>query len=171
MTHRHTLCAVAMVTLAGCGGGGDSKPSASPSQTRVRTAASATAQLEQAVRLALRENGRLSIFVLAHNRIPAWATRSTRGPALAALRSSAATRRRHRVRVRSLSDRLEILHLRIDPSYATATATVRDRQRVLPYRHGRPDRPPKTLDERVRVELHRLRGDVRFVVWRVLPTS
>jgi hypothetical protein len=173
MTHRRTACALAALTLgaAGCGGGSDTTPAAAPQHSRTTSATNATADLENAARTALRENGRLSIFVLSHNRIPTWATQSTRGPALAALRASAATRRRQGVRVRSLSDRLEVIDVRIDPSFATATATVRDRQRVLPYRHGRPDRPTRTLDERVRVELRRVGREVRFVVWTVRSTS
>jgi hypothetical protein len=173
MTHQWAACGLAAcaITVAGCGGGHNDAASTTSQQRPTTSATNPRAELASAIREALRENGRLSIFVLSHNRIPAWATRSTRGPALAALRASAATRRRQGVRVRSLSDRLEIIDVQIAPSFATATATVQDRQRVLPYRHGKPDRPTRTLDERVRIELRRVARDVHFVVWRVLPAS
>src|SRR5438128_273743 len=73
--------------------------------------------LERGVRFALTRNRRLSVYVLWNNKIPAWAERSTRGPALAGLRSAAADRRRRGVRVQLLSDRFQVISIRLDPSY------------------------------------------------------
>ena len=53
-------------------------------------------------------------------------------PALASLRAAAQNRRSRGIRVRMLENRREILSLRLDPSYARATAIVLDRQRVQP---------------------------------------
>ena len=95
--------------------------------------------------------------------------RSTRGPALASLRTAAQNRRNRGIRVRMLENRREILSLRLDPSYARATAIVRDRQRVRPSRrNGRPLGRRAMLNERARYELRRLGASDRFVVWRVV---
>ena len=145
----------------------------SPTQTRATTgtttttAEDETAALERAAREALRDNDRLSGDVLRTNRVPTWATRSTRGPALAALRKSAADRRERRIRIRTLSSNFEIISVDLDPSFASASALVRSRQRVRPYRAGRPLGRAVELDERARVELHRLGESEQFVVWRL----
>jgi hypothetical protein len=144
----------------------------SPTQTRETTGATTTAEdetaaLEGAVREALRENDRLSGHVLRTNRVPTWATRSTRGPALTALRKSAAERRERGIRLRTLSSNLEIISVDLDPSFASASALVRSRQRVRPYRAGRPVGRAVRLDERARVELRRLGESEQFVVWRL----
>jgi hypothetical protein len=58
--------------------------------------------------------------------------------------------------------------IRIDPSYAEATAVARGRQRVRPYRlNGKPVGRSEELNERARIELRRLGRTNRFVVWRV----
>jgi hypothetical protein len=105
--------------------------------------------------------------VLWNNKIPSWAERSTRGPALAALRAAAADRRRRGIRVRLLSDRFQVLSIRLDPSYTRATAVARGRQRVRPHVNGKPGGRSVVLDEKARIELRRLGGSERFVVWRV----
>jgi hypothetical protein len=69
--------------------------------------------------------------------------------------------------VRLLSDRFQVLSIRLDPSYTRATATARGRQRVRPHVNGRPGARTVELNEKARVELHRLGGSNRFVVWRV----
>ena len=122
------------------------------------------------MRQALRENDRLSGYVLWSNRVPAWATRSTRGPALANLRASAADRRRRGIRIRTLASKLKITSVSLDPSYTNATAVVRSIQRVRPYRAGAPMGRAVKLDERAEIELHRVAGTSRFVVWRLTAT-
>ena len=145
----------------------------SPAQTRATTATTTTTAedeteaLERAAREALRENDRLSGHVLRTNRVPTWATRSTRGPALAALKESAADRRDRGIRIRTLSSNLEIISVDLDPSFASASALIRTRQRVRPYRAGRPLGRAVKLDERARVELRRLGESEQFVVWQL----
>ena len=151
--------------LAGCDGSKDEASTQPPPTTT--TSEPGKAALERAVRQALRENDRLSSYVLSSNRVPAWATRSTRGPALAALRRSAADRRKRGIRVRTLVNKLEIASVELDPSYAQATAVVRSIQRVRPYRGRKPIGQAVNLDERAKVELRRLGASGRFVVWRV----
>lgn len=171
------LMAVALaLPLAACPG--SESEEVAGSEGRRQTSASAytgTASsdprqtLEDAVQAALRENDRLSGYVLWHNRVPAWAKRSTRGPALAALRAAAAERRQEGIRVRTLSNRYEILAIELNPSFERATATVRSRQRVRRYRDGEPIGRVVSLDERATVELRRLDETKRFVVWRLMP--
>ncbi len=68
-----------------------------------------------------------------------------------------------------LSGRREIRSIRLDPSYAEATAIVVDRQRVQPSRrNGRPIGRAVVLNERARYELRRVGGSDRFIVWRVV---
>src|SRR6478609_839474 len=116
------IIAIALTLVAsGCGASKTSTLHTSPTGTTT-TQQTALAALEDAVRVALTENGRLSSYVLWNNTIPSWASRSTAGPALAALTASAAGRRRQNVRVRSLSEHLKLLSLQLDPSYMSATA-------------------------------------------------
>jgi hypothetical protein len=163
--------ALAAITLtlalaAGCGGGGKSAATSTTTSTPTNTTQASAAELKTAVRQALRADDRLSGYVLWSNRVPAWASRSTRGPALAALRRSAADRRKRGIRIRTLTDRLQVTSITLDPSYTKATATVRSVQRVQPYHGTKPGRAVK-LDERAKVELRRLRASRRFVVWSV----
>ena len=153
--------------LAGCDGGNDEASTQPPPATT--TSETGRAALERAVRTALSENRRLSVYVLWNNRIPRWAERSTRGPALASLRAAAVNREKQGVRVRMLSNQREILSLHLDPSYARATAIIRDRQRVQPSRRNgaRIGRATK-LNERARYELRRVGRADRFIVWRVV---
>lgn len=156
-------------TAAGCGASGNAKPQAQQHQASTKTTDSAgAAQLDAAVRLALRQNSQLSLYTLWHNRIPAWAQQSTRGPALAELRSSAAQRRRQGIQIKHLSGRLEILSVRLDPSYLSATAVVRAHDRVRPYRSGRPLGKSIQSNERARVVLRRVGREPAFVVWRLV---
>jgi hypothetical protein len=167
MTRRlgAVLIALLLAIAAGCDGGdGEVATQPPPTTTAPETG---EAELKEAVRGALSANRSLSVYVLWNNRIPAWAKRSTRGPALAAMREGAADRRRRGIRVRLLSDRYQILSIRIDPSYTRATATARGRQRVRPHLNGKPGARIVQLDERARIELRRLGGSTRFVVWRV----
>ena len=107
--------------------------------------------------------------MLWHNRIPAWATRSTRGPALKALRSAAATRRKQGIQIKNLSGGYTITSITLAPSYATATAVVRSHQRVAPYKAGHRLGKAISASDHARIQLHRLGNTHRFVVWRVSP--
>src|SRR6266540_4284274 len=113
------LLALLAAIAAGCNGGNEKVATQPPATT---TSETTTATLESGVRQALRENDQLSGYVLWNNRVPAWATRSTRGPALVTLRQSAADRRRRGIRVRTLVNTLEITSIKVDPSYTKATA-------------------------------------------------
>ena len=159
---------VFLVALAaGCDGGNDEVATQPPPATT--TPEKGAAALERAARSALTENRRLSVYVLWNNRIPRWAERSTRGPALVSLRAAAQNRRNRGVRVRMLENRRQILSLRLYPSYVRATAIVMDRQRVQPSRrNGRPLGRAAKLNERARYELRRIGQSDRFVVWRVV---
>jgi hypothetical protein len=158
------LLALLAAIAAGCNGGNEKVATQPPATT---TSETTSATLERAVRQALRENDQLSGYVLWNNRVPAWATRSTRGPALVTLRQSAADRRRRGIRVRTLVNTLEITSIKVDPSYTKATAVVRSVQRVRPYRGGKPIGRAVKLDERANIELRRIGTSSRFVVWRV----
>ena len=161
------LLALLAATAAGCDAGNDNDATQPPPTTT--QSQTGEAALRQAVRTALNENRRLSVYVLWNNRIPDWGERSTRGPALVSLRSAAQNRRNRGVRVRMLQSRREIRSIRLDPSYAEATAIVQDRQRVQPSRqNGRPIGRAVVLNERARYELRRVGRSDRFIVWRVV---
>lgn len=166
MTRRlgAVLIALLLAIAAGCDGGDGEVATQPPATTSSETGEAA---LEDAVRQVLHRNDRLSGYVLWSNRVPTWATQTTRGPALATLRASAADRRKRGVRIRTLASRLEISSIALDPSYTRATAVVRSIQRVRPYRGGKPSGRAVKLDERASVELRRLGSSDRFVVWRV----
>lgn len=161
------LLVVLMAIAAGCGGGNEGVTTQPPPTTTAPETGEAA--LRQAVRTALDGNLRLSVFVLWNNRIPGWAERSTRGPALASLRAAAENRRKRGVRVRLVVNRREVRSIRLDPSYVRATTIVLDRQQVQPSRrNGRPVGRKVTLNERARYELRRVGQSERFVVWRVV---
>lgn len=162
-----TLIGFLAVALAagGCGGG-----SATPTATNTstpRTATDPTAELNAAVRDTLQKNYELSGYVLWHNAVPASAQQSTRGPALAGLKASAAQRRKSGIRIKPVSGRLTIVSVSIDPSFTKATAVTLASGHVRPYEGGKAE--PKTIavHERARVQLRRLGGSKRFVVWQV----
>jgi hypothetical protein len=146
----------------------------SPAQTRettgttTTTAEDETAALKDAARDAVEADHQLSVRVLWTNRVPEM-PRATAGPALAELRRSAAQRRRRGIRVKLISERFRIVEFSLDPSFATATATVVSEQRVQPHgRGGKPLGQPVRLRERARLELRRVGDTERFVVWRVV---
>ncbi len=170
---RRTLILTAAVpalalVASGCGGAGKTSTTASHngSTTTSISQPGTPAVLEQAVRTALNENGRLSTYVLWNNTIPSWASHSTAGRALASLTASATGRQRQGVRVRSLSEQLKILSIQLEPSYTSATATIVASGQVAVYKHGRRERTV-TLNEHDRLTLHRVGQAVRFVVWEV----
>jgi len=80
-----------------------------------------------------------------------------------------ATRRRQGIQIKNLSGHYTIVVITLAPSYATATAVIRDQRRVAPYKSG--ERLGKTISgtEHSRILLHRLGNTERFIVWRVSP--
>lgn len=160
---------VGALALASCGGSNGETSARTRATTSTRTSApSAAVTLEQAARRALFENAQVAIYVLWHDALPSWASKSTAGPALVSLRSAAATRRNRGIRVRMITNSRRISQLHLDPSYTTATALITDRQRVQPvHLNGGPFGKPVVLNERARVQLHRIHGQTRFVVWKV----
>jgi hypothetical protein len=165
-----TAVAITIAALAaGCGGGSKHSATTSPSGTSTSSHVVTEAALTRAVRAALNENFRLSVYVLWHNQLPGWARHSTHGPALASLRASASTRQRRGIRVRSASGRYTIVSVRLDPSYTRASAFVRDKGRVFPYRGGKRLGRAIAVDDRARVELRRIGDTMQFVVWRISP--
>jgi len=153
--------------LTGCGG--DNDDPAPPSTQTATTAPNPTAALKREARSALSENRRLSIYVLWNNKIPAWSTHSTRGPALDSLRTAAQNRRKRGIRVYVLKDERRVVSLQLDPSYLRATATVVDEQRLQPSRrNGSPLGRVVSLNEKARYVLRRIGRTNRFVVWNVV---
>jgi hypothetical protein len=155
-----SLCAVGAV---GCGSGGTQADSMPTSATTDRPTASVV--LEDAVRKAVNENHELLTRALLTNRVPS-KPEGTAGPALAVLRSSAAERRAQKIKVRILSETFRVLAVRLDPSYTTATVSVRNDQRIQISHDGKPS-APSTVSEHVRLTLHRIGNTDRFVVWKV----
>ncbi len=125
-------------------------------------------RLENAVRAAVKQNFKLSLYVLWHNAIPAWASQSTGGPALAALRSSATTRRGRGIRIRPIKTALRVQSVRVDASYMSATAVADSKQRVRPYEAGKPQPKLIALHERARLTLKRVGNSDRFIVWKAV---
>jgi len=157
------LLTVTVVAAGAAGCGGESGPASTASST---ASSDPQQQLEAAVRDAVRRDHAESVRSLWTNRVPGHPV-ATAGPAVDQWRQSVADRRRAGVRVRSLSQRLRILRVRLDPSYETATAVILAGQRVqLINREGRRLGKPRIGHERVRLFLHRAEED-RFVVWRV----
>lgn len=167
-THATLLLAL-VLAAGGCGGSSGTRTTAghrtgTTSFSRTTTAA---VSLEQAVRKAIVEAHHLSVEALWTNQVPANPP-ANGGPALATLRRSVAERRKAGVRVRTLSERFRILSVHLDPSYTTATAIVRDDQRVQPTDlKGRRQGGPSEAHERVRLELRRVGNGERFIVWKV----
>lgn len=165
---RRSALFLGCALLAGCGGG-EHHNTASKTSTVAVTTVNPAAQLEQAARLALQENAKVSDYVLEHNAIPSWASRSTAGPALDGMRSSANQRKGGHITVRVVSSAVQIHSVALDPSYAEATANVTERSRVVPYRNGHPLGRPMELIEPARVQLHRVGSGTTFVVWKLAP--
>jgi hypothetical protein len=165
---RTLLTLIGCALLAGCGGSSHTtNASSTPSSTT--TAPDSAVQLEQAVHRAVESNASLSNWVLWHNEVPSWATQSTGGPALAALRSSAAGRRTQHLQVRGISPRFAVLSITLDPSYQSATAVIKETGEVRPYRDGKSLGHPIKVNETARLEFRRAGSEARFVVWKVGP--
>lgn len=170
------LAALATVTLAltfgasGCGSGAAHTAVGHPQSTTTDAASrrATPAVLEVAVRRAIIDDHKLSVEALWTNRVPANPPASG-GPALSLLRRSVAQRRKAGIRVRVLSERFRILGVQLDPSYATATATVLDYERVQPtFLNGRRRGKAVTLNEHVRLDLRRMGNTEHFKVWKVV---
>jgi hypothetical protein len=170
--------------LAGCGGGArnsgqtlqQSLPNVTteianaPTTSNQQVAArhNTRAMLRAAVCAALAANHQLAIRVLWTNRLPTNAARSTRGPALVGMRSSAHDRQSRGVRVRMIHDEYRIASITLGPSLVTATGVAQSIQTVVPsYLDGRPRGRSIQLHERARIVLRRLGTSGRFVVWSI----
>lgn len=162
------LVAVAAIS-AGCGGASGNVAGRSATDAKASSAQTSEASLRAAVRGAIRANVQLSLYVLWHNQVPRWATQSTRGPALKALRDAAATRRHQGIQIKNLSGHYTILSISLAPSYITATAVVRDTRRVAPFKGGHRLGKAIVGTDHSRVQLHRVGDAQRFVVWSVSP--
>jgi hypothetical protein len=162
------LAGVALLT-AGCGGSNDMAAATSTTDAHTTSKQTREAELKGAVRAAIGANVRLSTYVLWHNQIPAWATQSTRGPALNALRVSAAARRRQGIRIKNLTGHYTITSIALAPSFTTATAVIKSHQRVAPYKGGRRLGRAIVGDDHARIQLHRIGNTPRFIVWTVSP--
>lgn len=171
--------AVALLA-AGCGGASHPTKLASSAATTTATSTAAIGTTSTAghamprsdtrvrVRSALLANHRLAVRVLWTNRVPPNAVRSTRGPALAEMRTSALGRERRGVRVRMLHDDYRIVSLVLDASGRRATAVARSVQEVqLTHLNGTSLGKSVKLDERARIELHRVARSSGFVVWSI----
>jgi hypothetical protein len=164
------LLALVAALNAGCGGAsGKGAATTTSTHTKTTSVQASAATLKAAVRTAIHANVQLSTYVLWHNRIPSWATRSTRGPALKALRSAAASRRKQGIQIKNLSGGYTITAITLASSYATATAVIRSHQRVAPYKSGRRLGRAIVGTDHARVQLHRVVNARRFVVWSVSP--
>jgi hypothetical protein len=171
MSTRPAAVALVLVALASSCGGAGRRHTGPPITTSTRGVISqeTASELKASAREALSQNYRLSVYVLWNNKIPAWAQHSTLGPALASLRSAAASRRARGVRIKTLSNRRKILSLALDTSYTRATAIVAAQERVVPTdRNGRALGRTLELRERGRFILRREGHTKRFVVWRVV---
>lgn len=158
-------CFAVVLATTGCGGVSASPPSTTTGSTR--EAGDPTTVLSRAARDALRKNYQLSAYVLWHNAIPASAQQSTRGPALAALRSAAAQRRKSGIQIKPVDGHLTVLSVAIDPSFTKAIAITLAAGRVRPYEGGKAEPRTIKVHERARVELRRLDHSKKFVVWQV----
>jgi hypothetical protein len=164
-----TLLLGLVLAAGGCGSSSRTGTTAgrSTGTTSVNRTTTAAVSLEQAVRKAITEEHALSGEVLWTDRVPANPS-AIGGPALAVLRQAVAQRRSAGVRVRVLSEHFRILNVNLDPSYATATATVIEDQRVQPTDlKGRRQGGPSEAHERVRLDLRRVGNGERFIVWKV----
>lgn len=160
------LVLIGCALFAGCGST-RSHTASSATKSTAATIPNPTARLEQAVRQAVASNASLSNWVLWHNSVPAWAVQSTAGPALAALRGSAAERQHQHLQMLGISPHFDVLSVTLAPSYTAATVIVRERGNVRPYRNGKPLGRPIKVDENARLELRRSGTALRFVVWKV----
>jgi outer membrane murein-binding lipoprotein Lpp len=171
MTYRRTTISAALVAglvLAGCGS--TQHPTTTrtaTSTTTTQTVASGSAMLRRAVVAAVDADHKTSNTALWTNAVPAKPV-ATAGPALTNLRRSVAGRRKQGIRIRMLHERFRVLNVRLDPSYTTASAELIDAEKVQPtHESGKPLGKSLSTTERAELELHRVPGTNRFVVWKV----
>jgi hypothetical protein len=162
------LAAIALLAT-GCGSSKSNAQAPATTDTHKTSTQTSETALKNAVRAAIRANVRLATYVLWHNQIPAWATRSTRGPALKALRDSAAARRRQGIQIKNLSGHYTITSTVLAPSYTGATAVINSHQRVAPYKGGRRLGRAIVGNDHARIRLRRLDNTSHFIVWTVSP--
>lgn len=172
--HRTTLSAatIGVLLVAGCGGSTKTTPTHTTTRTAVTTTkASGTKMLTSAVVGAVETDHATSLKALRADSLPAKPP-ATAGPALKTLRRSVAGRRAQGIRIRMLHERFRVLSVSLDPSYATATADVVDVEKVQPvHRNGKAFGHPVTQTEHATIELHRIAGTNRFVVWKVVTSQ
>ena len=168
-TRPFVILAALALLASGCGGSGKTAATTTKSDAKPASRQTSEAALKVAVRTAIRADHQLSLYVLWHNEVPKWATRSTRGPALKALRNAAATRRKQGIQIKNLVDSYTLSAITLDASYTSATAVVRSHQRVAPFEHGHRLGRAIVANDHARFELHRLANTDRFVVWRLTP--
>ena len=162
------LLVLSTSAASGCGSsGGHAAPPTVSTHAKDANGVTVRSDLIRAVRQAIVENDHVSGIVLWTNVVPATATHSTGGPALTELRTSAATRRKQGIRIRTASEQRQITSISLDPSYARATAVVHARERLVPYRGTKRLGRAINLDERATVHLRRVGGSIRFRVWSV----
>jgi hypothetical protein len=166
-----TIVACVLVVAAGCGSSNAQQPTVASSKTTTQTRALTVTALRAGIRNAVRAQHRLLARVLWANTVPAHPA-VIGGPALKNLRSAAATRRKRQIRVKLLAETFRIVAIRLDPSYATASATVSDRQKLRPYNYaGKPLGNAISDTEHAKITLHRIGRSYRFLVWMVTATK
>jgi hypothetical protein len=159
------LLVVLASIAAGCGSS-EGPARSSPAARQTATTLDPQQRLEAAARTAIRLDHEELVQSLETSRVPAHPA-ATAGPALKQWKQSVADRRASGIHVRSLSQHLRIVSLRLDPSFESATAIIHDDQRVQPMKaNDKPVGRSVVLHERARLTLRRMHGD-RFVVWRV----
>jgi hypothetical protein len=169
-TRSLVLLATVAAISAGCGGASGHVATTTASTGATTPSAHVrVATLKAAVRSAISADRQLSLYVLWNNRVPSWASKSTRGPALSALRSGAATRRKQGIRLKNLSGSYTVVSIKLALSYASATAVITSTQRVAPYTGNRRLGNAISETDHARVQLHRVGNAARFVVWRLSP--
>jgi hypothetical protein len=169
-TTRPLLVLISVAALAaGCGGSKGSVAATKTTDAQATSTQTSEASLKAGVRAAIRANLQLSLYVLWHNEVPAWATNSTRGPALKALRTSAAARRRQGIQIKNLRGHSTISSIELAPSYTSATAVIRDARSVAPYKEGHRLGKAIVGTDHSRVQLRRIGNTERFIVWSVSP--
>jgi len=167
MSRLATLVLAVALLAAGCGSASGTTTSAGTTTTSPAVVVTAS-DLRNGVTAALREDHKLALRVLWTNVVPLTATRSTRGPALAGMRASAKGRQKEQIRVRMLHDSYRIISIQLDPAYTSATAIAQSNQNLrLAHLDGRAAGPATEVNERARIDLHRIGTSSHFVVWRL----
>ncbi|MGH3266180.1 MAG: hypothetical protein ACRDNS_29775 [Trebonia sp.] len=167
------ICAVAAggLLIAGCGGSTKtSTGTTAPTIVSTTTKPNGIKVLTSAVIAAADADHATSLKALRTDIVPAKPP-ATAGPALKTLRQSVAGRRARGIRIRMLHERFKVTSVKLDASYATASADVLDVEKVQPvHKNGKAFGQPVTQTERAKLELHRVGGTDQFVVWEVVTS-